>query len=424
MKLKIRLINEGKMILFTAVLGAVAGSVIWWYLKAVSVCTSLLWEKLPAAIHFAAFPVIMCAAGGLLIGLVHKYLGDYPEELPVVMGKIKQQKHYDYKPMAVMLVASFLPLVFGGSIGPEAGMTGVIAGLCCWVGDNVKYAKERQQEYSEIGEAVTLGVIFHAPLFGVFAVEEENLNADTSKILLPKPMKFVLYGIAIGAAMLVFRIFGNAFGHAGGIPRFSDVVMSWQDYVMLLVYIPAGTLLFAFFCLCEKCTGFVAGKLPLIVREIAGGILIGVIGMLLPVVLFSGEEQLAEMTGAFFRFTPWILIGVCLLKVFLTTFSIHFGFKGGHFFPVIFAAACLGFGIAMAVFPAHTADHVVFAAGVVMAATFGAQIKKPLAVTMLTLLCFPVKMIPFLFFAAVVGKWLACLFEKQSMDSKSGTALP
>ena len=78
----------------------------------------------------------------------------------------------------------------------------------------------------------------------------------------------------------------------------------------------------------------------------------------------------------------------------------------------------------MAVFPAHTADHVVFAAGVVMAATFGAQIKKPLAVTMLTLLCFPVKMIPFLLFAAVVGKWFACLFEKQSMDSKSGTALP
>lgn len=55
--------------------------------------------------------------------------GDYPEELNVVLGKIKRDKHYDYKPMGVILVCAFIPLVIGASVGPEAGLTGIIAGL-------------------------------------------------------------------------------------------------------------------------------------------------------------------------------------------------------------------------------------------------------------------------------------------------------
>ena len=61
--------------------------------------------------------------------------------------------------MLVMLISAFLPLIFAASVGPEAGLTDVIVGLCYWVGDNIKYAKEHEREYSEVGEAVTLGVL-------------------------------------------------------------------------------------------------------------------------------------------------------------------------------------------------------------------------------------------------------------------------
>ena len=161
-------------ILFAFLLGAFAGTVIWLFLKAVGLISGLLWDKLPEIIHFKGYAVLLCAAGGLIIGIFRKFFGDYPEELPVVMGKIKKDGHYDYSNMFVMLVAAFLPLVFAASIGPEAGLTGVIVGLCYWVGDNLKYAKTHEKEYSEIGEAVTLSVLFHAPLFGIFSVEEEN----------------------------------------------------------------------------------------------------------------------------------------------------------------------------------------------------------------------------------------------------------
>ena len=138
-------VNDIKMLLFTAGLGVTAGAIVWVFARLVGLCTGLLWEELPDALGWSFLPVIVCAFGGLLIGLVHKKWGDYPEELPVVMGKIKRDRHYDYKPMGAMLIAAFLPLVFGGSVGPEAGLTGIIAGLCYWIGDNVRFARRKRK---------------------------------------------------------------------------------------------------------------------------------------------------------------------------------------------------------------------------------------------------------------------------------------
>lgn len=118
-------------------------------------------------------------------------------------------------------------------------------------------------------------------------------------------------------------------------------------------------------------------------------------------------SALAETFG---RYTPHFLIGVCLLKLALTAFSIKFGFKGGHFFPLIFACSCLGFGLGMLFFGA-VSGHLVFAAGCVTAATLGAQLRKPVAVAMLGLLCFPVRMILILFIAAALAGWLAGRFD-------------
>ncbi len=447
-----RISNEIKLLAFTAGLGAVAGAIIWIFAKLVGLCTALLWEKLPGAVNLTFLPVIVCAAGGLLIGLIHKKYGDYPEELTVVMGRIKREKHYAYDRMLPLLIAAFLPLVFAGSVGPEAGLTGIIAGLCYWVGDNVRFARERKQEYAQIGQAVTLGTIFHSPLFGVFAVEEDELigamrdhaasdvtagfeqqKAASGAGLaqdavikgtrldrehsMPRATKLALYALALSGAFLAFHLLSAAFGKASsGFPHFSEITVHWQDVLLLLIYIPVGILLCLLFALCEKYTGASAAKIPVIAREIAGGIVIGLIGIGVPMVLFSGEEQMGELARTFGSYTPLFLIGVCLLKLFLTAFSIKFGFKGGHFFPLIFACCCMGFALAMVFFPNTEMGHMVFAAGCVTSATLGAQIKKPVAVAMLTLLCFPVKMVLFLFLAAALGSWLAGKIKRHSHD--------
>jgi H+/Cl- antiporter ClcA len=136
-------------------------------------------------------------------------------------------------------------------------------------------------------------------------------------------------------------------------------------------------------------------------------------------VLFSGEEQMGELMLDFGRYTPWLLIGICLLKLVMTAFCLNFGMKGGHFFPLIFACVCMGFALAMLVFP-NPAEHVVFAAGVVTSATLGAQLKKPLAVSVLMLLCFPARLLFWIFLAAAAGGRLAQLIDdkRKAMEPK------
>ena len=405
------------MLLFTMILGAVAGTVIWLFLKGVTITTGLLWDDLPGKAGLVWYPLALCAAGGFLLGIVHKFFGDYPEQLHDVIVKIKRDKYYDYKPMAVILVSAFLPLVFGASVGPEAGLTGIIAGLCYWIGDNVRFARENKEEYNEIGAAVTLGVIFHAPLFGIFSVEEEK--EDASDIALPRPAKLMFYGVALAAAMAVYWLLGRLFGKGmEGFPGLKNYTTGWLDYVLMLIYVPAGIVLCIVYETSEKIFGAAAGRIPAILREILGGMAIGTAAIFVPMVLFSGEEEIAHLSENFGTYAPMFLIAIAFLKVLMTSLSIRFGFKGGHFFPLIFACVSMGFGLAMMFFVKDVGGHAAFAAGMVTAATLGAQMKKPLAVSMLLLIVFPVKMLLFIFVVAALSGRIITYMENRKAAEK------
>ncbi len=406
--------NNLKLYIFVILLGATVGIVLWVFLKLLSLCKDLLWTALPMATGISFIPVIICAAGGLIMGLLHKKYSDYPDELPVVLGKIKRDKHYDYHPMLVMLACAFIPLVFGASVGPEAGLTGIIAGLCYWIGDNVKYAKQHADEYSDIGAAVMLGSLFHSPLFGIFAVEEDSAYEETvGNLGLPKVSKLLLYGLSTATAFLVMKGLGAVFGAAtDGFPGYEAADAVPADYALILLYIPVGLALFAAYFYAKKLTGLVSSKIPVIVREGICGLCIGIMAMLVPAVLFSGEEQMGLLPDVFTIYTPAMLIGVSLLKILMTTFCIEFGMKGGHFFPLIYACSCMGFGIALLIFGAGAPAHGVFAAAIITASTLGAQIRKPIAVTMLLLICFPFRLILWIFLASAAGGRLGALIAR------------
>ena len=161
-----------------------------------------LWDWVPSQINFPLYTLCVCTVGGLLVGLWKKKFGDYPEELGVVLGKVKKTGRYPYHNVFSILGAALLPLLFGASVGPEAGLTGVIAGLCTWVGDKLKRYKKEVEELTQIGMSATLGTIFRSPMFGFIEPIESEKDAT-----LPKTSKIVLYFTAILSS---FRRFYSA----------------------------------------------------------------------------------------------------------------------------------------------------------------------------------------------------------------------
>jgi len=407
---KISFKNTAAMVLLTLCLGATVGLVLWLFLRAAALGVSFVWKMLPARTGGRWVTVPLCAAGGCLVGLLHRKYGDYPEELDVVLGKVKREKHYDYRPMLVMLLCALLPLVFGSSVGPEAGLTGIIAALCCWIGDNVSFAGQNAALYSELGEAVTLGQIFHMPLFGIFAVDETP-DTGGQNFTMPRISRLIYYGLSAAASIFVIAGLNHLF-HTSmeGFPSFAEVSVSVKDYALLLLYIPAGILLYLLYKGAEEVFDKAAERIPAVAREAACGAVIGLVGLAAPMVLFSGEEQMAELMNTWGDYLPWMLIGICILKIVMTGFCLRFGMKGGHFFPLIFACTCMGIGLAMLIF-AEPESHIVFAAGIVTASAIGAQMKKPMAVSILLMLCFPVRMLFWIFLAAALGGRLAQLGE-------------
>ena len=176
--------NQLELWLFCALIGAVAGALVWILLKIMAVGTEFLWKWLPGKTTVPYYTILICVAGAAIIGIFRKIFGDYPEDLETVMGKVRTEKRYEYKNMLVMMVAALLPLLIGSSVGPEAGLTGIIVGLCYWAGDNLKFAKQNTRNYSQIGAAVSISVLFHAPLFGIFEVEDAR-SALVCRVIAP-----------------------------------------------------------------------------------------------------------------------------------------------------------------------------------------------------------------------------------------------
>ena len=403
--------NDLRTMVLSALIGAVVGIIFWLFLFALHKGIWVIWELLPEKVfRFSLYPLAACTAGGLLVGLFRKRFGDYPEDMMTVLGKLKKNKTYPYRKLAVIFVAALLPLIFGASVGPEAGMVGVVVALCCWAGENLSFAAQKSADYSKVGAAVSLSVLFRSPLFGILDVED-GLETDVPGDDAEGPgrlKKIVVYCVATGAGFGCFALMNSVFGKLSeGFPSFESVSAEAWDYPLALLYLAAGILLGFFFELTEKLFGKLGPMLPPVLRETVCGLLLGAAAAALPVIRFSGEEQMAVLITDFARYAPLAMIGIALLKIVMTNLCIRFGMKGGHFFPLIFAAVCLGYGLSLLFFPGD-GGHAAFAAAIAVAGTLGVTLKKPLAVSVLMLLCFPVKalifIVPAAALAALAGK--------------------
>lgn len=390
--------NNVLLLLYTVILGSIVGAIIWAFLRIMNLGIEFIWDFIPSKIDFPLYTILVCAVGGLLIGLWKKKFGDYPEELGTVLGKVKKTGRYPYNNIFSTIISALLPLISGASIGPEAGLTGVIAGLCSWVGDKLKLYFKEVKELTQIGMSATLGSIFHSPLFGFI----EPIESDKD-VVLPKTSKIVLYFTAILSSFGVFLLLGKLFGGRAGLESLvTDKVDLWQ-YLYAIPLAAIGILAGYLYFLFKKLTFSLEQKFKkyTIIRGAVGGLLLGISGTILPLTMFSGEHQMGVVISEAETIGAVMLIVIAVVKLLLTNICIDSGLKGGHFFPIIFCGISIGCAMSLIL-----GIDIVFSASIVTTALVGHTLKKPLATVLLLMIVFPVKLIPIMLFTAIAAKFI------------------
>ena len=397
-----QLANRTLFVASVIVTGAIAGAFVWLLLFAMNLGITFIWDRLPA--HFGPyFPLAACLVGGLVIGLFAKKFGSYPEDLNQVMAKVKRDGRYDYDKLGVMSVSALLPLFFGGSVGPEAGLTGAVAGICTWVGDRMKRFGSDFQQLTSVGTMAALSAIFTAPLFGFAAPlydDGDEAKGAQAAITLPKSSKIVVYLCAIAGALAAFLGLGALFGGGLSLPRFTDIHVGATELLWLvplaLVGAAGGWLFCAFDGLFERLSERM-GERP-VAKALVAGLVLALMGIALPFTMFAGETQAEQLGEVWGTMTAFALLATGFGKVLVTPLCIRFGWRGGHFFPVIFAGISIGYGMAML-----TGADPVFCLCASTAALVGGVMRQPLMTVLLLFLCFPVKGIVVMLAAAALG---------------------
>lgn len=394
--MNIKIKNSILFLLFSILLGAICGFIVWLFFRIMNIGIDFLWGYLPSKITIPFYTILLCTLGGLIIGIWRKKFGDYPEDLAVIMDKVKNEKKYPYHNLPVVSVSALLPLLFGGSIGPEAGLTGVIVGLCYWVSDRFKFAFSELKELTQIGISATLGAIFHSPMFAfVEPIEEENSNTT-----LPNTFKIVVYFLAIFGALGIFLFLNHLLGGKGGLGSFSGFSISAREWIFLLPLALLGTFFGFIYHITHK--GISKAVLPLkkypILSCILSGLILGIVGTILPYTMFSGEHQMVELQSTWLNLGFLTLFLTGIFKILLTNTCILMGFKGGHFFPVIFAGVSLGYA-----FSILTGTNPVFTVTIITSSLMSCIMRKPLATVFLLMICFPTEAFLPMLLAAIIG---------------------
>ena len=409
--------NRALFLISVALTGALAGAAVWLFFFAMEHGIDFFWTEVPHMLGAASpelasgpfgclpYPFFVCLVGGLLIGLYEKVTGAKTDDLNQVMAKVKQDGRYPYDNLGKLSIAALLPLLFGGSIGPEAGLTGVIAGLCSWVGDRMRRFGAEFRELTLLGTQAALTALFTAPVFGFVAplagsADGQDDSSDEITIKLPKAQKTVVYGFAIAGGLGAYLLLGQLMGGGMGMPRFEAAEMGSLELTWLIPLTLVGMVCGWLFFVSEHASEALAhaiGERP-VVKAMLAGLALAACGTVLPFTMFAGETQADVLMETYLTIPAGVLIATGLVKAMLTPALINLGWRGGHFFPVIFSGVSLGYGFALL-----TGADPVFCVAVCTASTMGAVMRQPVMVVGLLLMCFPLKGIVAMIIAAVIA---------------------
>jgi H+/Cl- antiporter ClcA len=335
-----RLNLSPRFIVLSVLLFLVGAVAMVAFLALQTVVTDIIWQE-PA--YAPAFIMVLTIVGGLLVGLCLKRFGNHVTILQKTIGEFKESGRFEPKFLPGNLLAIFLSLIFGASLGPEMAAVDMGGAIGTWSGERRSVTRERVRFLSIIGISGALVG------FGIFL----DITTAKSGTLYPVPV----YQQFIPIDLLYAAILGLVGGAAG-----IALVYSYRSFSRLMEPF---------------------GDRP-VLRGLLGGFGLGLAGIATPLVLFSGQYEFQTILADGAALGAATLLFVVVVKILASTWCMATVFKGGPIFPLIFAGGTLGMAISLLV----PAIPVTVAITAVMAGMIVCILKNPVGVILLLLVIF------------------------------------
>ena len=355
------------------------------------------------------------AVGGLMAGLVllfgrrlHKGESstDYMEAILIGSGEIP------VKASLVKSTAAMFSIASGGSIGREGPLVQLAAVAASWLGRWRNFSPPQLRLLVACGAASGIASAYNAPIAGSFFVAEIILGSIAMESLGPLAVSAV-------AATLTIRTLSDA--HTlYAVPAFT-LNSLWEIGPFVVLGLLAGAVAPWFLRSLRRAeTLFAATALPLPVRLMLGGLVVGALAVWVPEVCGNGYSVVLAILNGGLAWKVLLLVLVC--KWIATAASFGSGAPGGVFTPTLFVGAALGylFGYGVhAVWPAGAADPRAFAL-VGMGALLAAASHAPvMAIILLFEMTLSYDIIMPLMLCSVVAYYTARGIENQSLYSEA-----
>jgi H+/Cl- antiporter ClcA len=331
-----------KLLVLVVVLGVISALITFAFMALVHQGTGLIWEQAALALGMdpRLFTVLVCTLGGLAVGLLVKFFGDHSGIFAEVMREFGKTGRFDYRNAPGIVITAFVSLIAGGSLGPEAPLADACGGMGTLLADRLKLDEQGTRTMGYSGVSGMLAAFITSPFSGAL-LGLESAQGGPGGLL---TYFWVLFPslLASSVATVVFVLLsGSFFETLYQFPAYTPRLMDLVYAVPLgLIGGAVGVLFMASLRWLQRF--FQPMKAHVVVRGLIGGLGMGLIGALLPLTLFSGEAETADLITHAVEIGVVMLIVLCVVKVFATSLLLATGWKGGYIFPILFSSVALG----------------------------------------------------------------------------------
>jgi len=378
-------VDNPKVYLIAAVLGAGVGLISIGFLFAVKTAKELIWTTEVERIN----PVVVlsiCVVGGLLVGVLNQLAEKSRSEVHDLTEAIADMEEVETKqaPPARLIFGraglGVVSLGFGGPLGPEAPLIALVAQLSSRLSHILRVTQARVVELSVAG---SLGVLFGVPLvLAGIESEEKAKNRNIGQRIVARGPEILA---AISSLFVITKLLPEIGIHQFTSANSAEVGFGIDLIWVALIAVLAASLGLAIVRATPKARELVVSKIPggAIPAGLLSGLILGASAVVTPLVLFSGHHEIQEILDS--PIGVGNLLVVVALKTLVLIACLAGGWYGGQIFPLAFIGA--GTALLVGELVNSSATLGLVAAGFVAASAVG--IRRPALALLLGFVLFP-----------------------------------